>query len=310
MENKNRVAVVVVTYNRKKLLNRCLESLVAQTVPLSTIIVVDNASSDGTDELVTSYVDMYGDKIVYIRHDKNTGGAGGFCTGFKHAMKSEVWDWLMVMDDDAAPEPEYTEKLLKFAEKNPEVKAYIGTEYVGDTDRIAYGGRRIIDKAGTVRTCIVPEDFYKKACFNVDTAVFVGLMMHRTVVSKAGYPDKDFFIYYDDTDYCLKLRKYTEILHVTDARIIHRENYEKDVLAEGQQLWRFFYLYRNELVIKKRYIKNPIIRYGWIVKNYFRKIIEIIRNNDRKCKRISLVTRATFDVLTNRLGKVKYFDGK
>lgn len=308
MKEETRIAVIVVTYNRERMLKRCMEALFRQTVPLRKICVVDNASTDGTEKMMRDLRQDCRERVEYIRLEENTGGAGGFSKGFQWADQYEEWDWLMVMDDDAAPEPEYTEKLLAKSREYPEVKSFIGTEYVGYTDQIAYGGRRVIDKEKTVRTRIVSAEAYKTPCFYVDTAVFVGLMMHRSVVKQVGYPDASFFIYYDDTDYCFKLRPYTKILHITDAKIFHRENYEKDVLEQGQKTWRLFYLYRNELVIKKRYIKNWGVRYGWIAKNYLLKVFEILRDKKQKCSMIWIVSRATWDVLNNRLGKAKYID--
>lgn len=308
MKSIDKIAVIVVTYNRKKLLERCLNALFEQTVPVWKICIVDNASTDGSEVMVKFFQENYPEQIVYIQLKENTGGAGGFNKGFRWAKQYGGWNWLLVMDDDAAPAPDYIEKLLVRAKQFPQVRSFIGTEYVGYTDRIAYGGRRVIDKESTVRTVVVPGEFYNKDYFYVDTAVFVGLMIHHSVVEKAGYPDASFFIYYDDTDYCLKIREYTKIMHVTDARIVHRENYEQNVVIEGQKLWRMFYLYRNELVIKKRYIKRWYIRYGWILKNYMIKIAEIWKAGDQRWKKFRLISRATWDVLNNHLGKAAYVD--
>ena len=304
----DKIAVIVVTYNRERMLERCLNALFEQTVPVWKIYIVDNASADGTVGLVKRFQERYPEQIVFIQLPENTGGSGGFYKGFFRAEQDDEWNWLMVMDDDAAPASDYMEKLLRKAGEYPRLRGFIGTEYVGDTDRIAYGGRRIIDKESTVRTVQVPAEFYKKEYFYVDTAVFVGLMIHRSIVEKAGYPDPSFFIYYDDTDYCLKMRKYTKIMHVTDARIVHRENYEQNVVVEGQKLWRMFYLYRNELVIKKRYIKRWYIRYGWILKNYMLKVFEIWKDGDQRWEKIRLVSRATWDVINDHLGKAAYVD--
>lgn len=310
MKEEAKVAVIVVTYNRERMLKRCMEALLRQTISLWKICVVDNASTDGTERMIQDIQLIYPEKVEYICLDENTGGAGGFCRGFCWADQYDEWEWLMVMDDDAAPEAEYTEKLLEKSKEYPEVGAFIGTEYVGYSNRIAFGGRRIIDKQRTVRTRIVSADAYKNPCFYVDTAVFVGLMMKHSVVRKAGYPDASFFIYYDDTDYCFRLRQYTKIMHVTDAKIFHREDYEKDVVMEGQKIWRLFYLYRNEVAIKKRYIKNLGVCYGWIVKNYLRKVFEILHDDKQKWKKIYLISRATWDVLNNKLGKAEYIDEK
>lgn len=299
MNQNDRVAVIVVTYNRKRLLERCLRALQSQTVPLSRICVVDNASTDDTQ------VFMEQQTAEYLRLSENLGGAGGFRRGFAWALAASDWDWLLVMDDDAAPAPDYVETLLGQAVAFPDVKCLIGTEYVGDTDRIAYGGRRIIDRQRTVRTVLVPKEQYEKPYFYVDTMTFVGPMLHRSVVEAVGCPDDSFFIYYDDTDYCLRLRPYTKILQVVSARIVHREDYEKDVVTEGSQPWRQYYLCRNELVIKLRYIKNPLIRYGWAAKNYLRQVIEILRTEQQRGPRLRLVTRATADALLHRLGKAE-----
>ncbi len=301
MNQNDRVAVIVVTYNRKRLLQRCLRSLQSQTVPPWKICVVDNASDDGTQQ----WMEQEMGEAEYLRLSENLGGAGGFCRGFAWALNTPGWDWLLVMDDDAAPAPDYTEKLLRQSREYPDVKCFIGTEYVGDTDRIAYGGRRIIDRPRTMRAVLVPKEQYQKPFFYADTVTFVGPMMHRSVVEKAGCPDDSFFIYYDDTDYCLRLRPYTRIQQVVDARIVHREDYEKDVVCEGSQPWRKYYLCRNEQVIKLRYIPSRFVRYGWIAKNYMRELGDILRTQPQKGARIRLVTKATADALFHRLGKTE-----
>ena len=112
MKEESRIAVIVVTYKRERMLKRCMEALFQQTVPLCKIRVIDNASTDETEKMMQVFQRDYPGKIEYIRLDENTGGAGGFYSGFQWADEYKEWDWLMVMDDDAAPEPEYTEKLL------------------------------------------------------------------------------------------------------------------------------------------------------------------------------------------------------
>ncbi len=307
MKENNRVVVIVVTYNRKRLLERCLNALYAQTVSPFLICVVDNASTDGTDRWMASYQKEHPKTLSFLPLPNNIGGAGGFCRGFQWALEKPDWDWLMVMDDDAAPAPDYTEKLLAQSQCHPEVKCFTGTEYVGDTDRISYGSRRIIEKERTVRTVLVPPEWYNRSLFYVDTATFVGLMMHRGVVEKAGCPDESLFIYYDDTDYCLRLRPYTGILHVTDACMVHREADEADKRVSHTPAWRRYYLFRNEYVIKKRYIRNWFIRYGWIGKTYLRSVLQIQKSEEDKKENLALVTRATMDALLNRLGKSEYF---
>ncbi|MCX7697952.1 MAG: glycosyltransferase [Candidatus Goldbacteria bacterium] len=77
MKKKEKIAVIVVTYNRKELLRRCINAILKQTYKVDKIIVIDNASTDGTEEMMTKTY-YRNKKIDYVRLDKNIGGAGGF----------------------------------------------------------------------------------------------------------------------------------------------------------------------------------------------------------------------------------------
>lgn len=310
--NNKKVQAVVVTYNRKKLLIRCLESLCSQQYKLDKIIIVDNASIDDTYQVVDSYKEKYPRLIHYIKLPTNIGGAGGFSVGFETAIKLGA-DWILIMDDDAAPCSDYISILMKYAERYPEVGCLIGTEYVGYSDRIAYGGRRRIVNPNSLFEAPVSKSEYKKPFFFIDSLTFVGPLIHRDIIKKSGYPDKNFFIYFDDTDYSFRMRKYTKIMHVTDAKIIHRTNFDNDIIEEGKKEWRRFYRYRNDLVVKKRYIANPFYKVVYILKTFLNRVYyssKSIWKEERKIstvfRNIYLKSRATVEVCFNKLGKAKY----
>src|SRR5258708_7835900 len=97
----NKVIAVVVTYNRILLLKRCLDALLAQSTRPAGIIVIDNASSDGTAQTIAR---TYTDKVTLIQLSRNTGGAGGFYIGCQAAISNGA-DWIWLMDDDGYPDP-------------------------------------------------------------------------------------------------------------------------------------------------------------------------------------------------------------
>lgn len=124
---KDSVCGVVVTFNRKELLKDCLKALIEQTRPLDAILIVDNASTDNTPQILlemgyiqqlppeknsepykTEFMSKIKNlenesiKIIYIRMNENTGGAGGFHMGQKHAFELG-YDWIWLMDDDGYP---------------------------------------------------------------------------------------------------------------------------------------------------------------------------------------------------------------
>ena len=88
-----------------------MTALENQTVPLSSIIVVDNASTDGTNEWFDSSVFMSNLKFIYLKLDNNSGGAGGFNAGLQYAHKHS-YDWSWIMDDDALPERNALEEFI------------------------------------------------------------------------------------------------------------------------------------------------------------------------------------------------------
>ena len=110
MGNSKKVITVVVTYNRKKLLLECIKRLLDQkTDALLDILVIDNASSDGTKDAIQNFVDN--GTIRYINTGANLGGAGGFEKGVREAAKDD-YDYIWIMDDDTLAENDSLERLI------------------------------------------------------------------------------------------------------------------------------------------------------------------------------------------------------
>lgn len=92
------VAAVVVTYNRKELLKEAIDALLMQSVAEADVLVVDNASTDGTKDYIADYIDQ--GQIIYINTGENLGGAGGFNFGMRKACEAG-YKYVWIMDDDA-----------------------------------------------------------------------------------------------------------------------------------------------------------------------------------------------------------------
>src|SRR5260370_39055866 len=99
------VAAVIVTFNRKHLLGKCLEAVRAQTRPCERLFIIDNASSDGTAEFLAAQ-GFLDESPEYVRLPVNTGSAGGFHEGMRAAYEAG-FDWACLTGDRRCPAPEW-----------------------------------------------------------------------------------------------------------------------------------------------------------------------------------------------------------
>ncbi len=199
------VCAVVVTYNRKALLAECLQGLLKQTRPLDAILVVDNASTDGTEEMLATCFPQ----VHVLRLPENQGGAGGFHAGMKHAYGSG-FDWMWVMDDDVEPLPTALQVMLCYAPVSDFIhvrRHYQGTAFPweGRWD-FSFPEKRPLPKD------ISFDD--GREWIEVNYACFEGALIHRRVVDHIGYPDPRFFILGDDTIYGYRASQWTKVIYV------------------------------------------------------------------------------------------------
>ncbi len=215
---------------------------------------MDNASTDGTGEYLSSLNEP---SIEPLLLRENLGGAGGFYTGMERAL-SLNYDWIWIMDDDAEPERDALEKLLRC--QNPEAVALTSLKIENDSPFNYHRGFfdfSLFNK-GLVKP-LAPEDI-KKKCLPIDHSSFVGLLLKAEVLHEVGLPRRDFFIKFDDLEYCLRLRKKGKIILSTESKIIH-----KAALKKSRTTWTFianhYYARRNLLIILKKWKKPKFYLY-------------------------------------------------
>jgi len=224
-----KLAVVVVTYNRLDFLKKNLESLCGQTRKPAEIIVVDNASTDGTRDFLSRF-SAECSILRVIRLTENVGGSGGFAAGLKDAI-SRGADWVWMMDDDAVPFPDALYEIEKVM-------------------------RTVPLKTGVLLSRITDREEFSKSDIIIPAVkgTFVGFAVRREVVQKVGYPDSSFFIYADDYDYSVRIRKAGfDILKVNASVIFHKDWAKQRKLFKFPFVkpkipsWKTYYIVRNTL---------------------------------------------------------------
>lgn len=239
------ICAVVVTHNRLGLLKRALDGLQQQTVRINKIIVIDNASTDQTQEYLKSESSLH-----VIRLDKNIGGAGGFSKGVEEA-KAMGFDWIWLLDDDAIAQHDALELLIQ-NEKLSSNKTGALVSAVYEHQHIALQHRRKFN-ALTLAEPYIPEATYSNSETQIDTASFVGFLLNSKSVDKIGLPDARFFLAYDDTEYSLRMIKAgLEIWLVPASKIDHLRGFNGR-LVKPPYGKKHYYNLRNQLIVFRLY---------------------------------------------------------
>lgn len=307
-----KIIALVVTYNRKKLLLECINSILQQTYKVNNIILVDNASTDGTEEELKEKGYLNNNIIVYAKMKKNTGGSGGFYEGLKLAKEYEC-DWIWLMDDDTIPTRTCLEKLIdadrivEHYRKLSDTRKFPKTSFFAS---IVYGSQKEFMNLPQISTKSSENGyaywyrFLDKGLVNIENATFVSILIKKEAVIKCGLPCKDYFIWGDDSEYTMRLTKYYgDAYFVGNSVAIHKRINAKQLSLDYEnnieRINMYHYLYRNSAINFRYYrlgqhfflyfIKGLLngIQYlfkpmGWyktkaVIKGYFESIFQYSR---------------------------------
>lgn len=261
-------AAIVVTYNRKELLVKCLDSLLRQTEPLERIYVVDNASTDGTEDVIPD-----DERVTYLRLEGNLGGAYGFAYGVREALRGH-YRYVWVMDDDCFAEDDALERLLRW---DGAAEALCGAVLARDGSFDVHQ-RRNFNPVTLVETPISPET-YAQSCVPIDMFTFVGTLIRVDAVRRVGLPVDDFFFMADDSEYALRLGAHgLRILLIPASRMWHHGSVVNATRREKYNPKKHYYHIRNGLLIRRRYGRSrrwfavrfctfALLAYGALAKN-------------------------------------------
>ncbi len=229
--------VVIVTYNRLGLLQECLEYVWNQSIPFESIVVVENGSTDGTRE----YLKTCEQKCHVIYEEKNGGGAKGFKDGVENIIKNSLCDWVLLIDDDAIIDVSYIEAIQTAIEECPNCLAFSGVVTTDGVIDISHR-TRLKNTEEKFLTIPVPANEYSEKQFLYDISSFCGLVVNADLVRKIGLPLEEYFIWCDDTEYSLRIRKHSQIVNVNNALLNHKT---KKALDNPEVCWKSFYGVRN-----------------------------------------------------------------
>lgn len=235
-----RVVAVIVTYNRRDLLTESLAAVCAQTRPVDAVVVVDNASADGTAAVVREQFPA----VRLTELDRNYGGAGGFAYGMAAAI-AEGADVIWLMDDDTVPAHGALAALLSARQRyrgEPRPPAIVasraiwtdGREHPMNTPR----ARPFASKAAHADAAAV-------GCVPIRSASFVSIVVGAAECARLGLPRADYFIWNDDFEFTTRLLRHGAGLYCPASVVVHKtKTFGSTDVDPGE---RFFYEVRNKI---------------------------------------------------------------
>jgi GT2 family glycosyltransferase len=252
-----KISALVLTYNRKELLVQCLEAILAQVEPADEIIVLDNASTDGTCEYLEKLGILRDDRIAFYRLQKNTGPSGGIDTLFRLAEERGS-DWLWYMDDDTIAEADTLKELKKAYSENfshPGEVGFLKSVVVsadGSPNGVPQIDLRSLPGQAESWAARLGSGLVKVRC-----CTFVSIMFPRSTLMRIGKINADLRFYGEDTDYTLRTTEVLDAYLVGKSKVTHlspdvgrfRALAKKDPTSIDSER----YYYRNNLYFRWYY---------------------------------------------------------
>ncbi len=273
------VNAVVVTCNRCELLKMAISHLKEQSYQINKIIVVNNASNDGT----AAYLESEKSDLVYpVHREINEGGAGGFYYGIKKAYEIGC-DFVWIMDDDTIAERDALEKLLySYDILQDRPIGFLASNVLFKDNKPCY--------MNICNTEFVWNEYAAEGIIKISHSSFVSMLIPEWVIKEVGYPIKEYFIWGDDGEYSTRILQKYEGYLCGKSIVYHymNENIGVDIMnVSTDRLERFFYFYRNWMCTNRMRGKAEERKF---LKDTRRLITIILKSNtSNKVRKIQII---------------------
>jgi rhamnopyranosyl-N-acetylglucosaminyl-diphospho-decaprenol beta-1,3/1,4-galactofuranosyltransferase len=267
MLSETHIAAVVVTHNRRDLIEEALTAVGVQTRRPDVVIVVDNASDDGTAEFLRAQ------PVQLVTLDRNTGGAGGFTVGIDRALAAGA-DLIWLMDDDTVPAPGALAALLDAFERFSGRPGLVASRVVWTDGRDHPMNTPRVRPGATAGALAAASEV---GCLPIRSASFVSILVDASAVRECGLPIADYFLWNDDFEFTMRLLRDRVGLLCPDSAVVHKTR-----VFDGDPGPRFFYEVRNKVWLFTRSSGlGPAERLLYLGSTLRRWAVTIARSADR-----------------------------
>lgn len=275
-----KVAVVILNFNVKEKTLKCISSVEKSSHKDIQMIVVNNCEDNFEEELKKF------PEVIFIQNTQNTGYTGGNNVGIKRALK-EGADFVFILNPDTEIEKNTIEKLLEVSERTG--AGIVGPKVLFDDRRTIWFAGGIFDKANVIgQHRGVDERDHGQYDEEAETDYVTGGMMfiNAEVFKKIGFFDEQYFLYYEDSDFCTRAKKAGFKLIYAPSAVVYHANAQSTGL--GSPLQDYFQT-RNRMFFASKFLS---------FRTRFALLREAMRNLKMPTRRLALL-----DFLMGNLGK-------
>lgn len=281
-----RLGLVTVTYQSGEVLRTFLESVAAQTFENSLLVIIDNDSRDETREILRSHPEH---RTRVVLNSANVGVAAANNQGIELCLEAGA-DWILLINNDTELDPRLCETLVAQAETNGCRVLVPAITYFDDRSELWYAGGEFIWYKGGIQTRHLHGTLPSRPRLRVvDYAPTCCLLIHRSVFDDVGLMDDAYFVYWDDTDFCWRLRKRGIPIHFYTAPLLAHKASQLTGGAQSPFSIRFYS--RNQVYFLRKHFPRAVV-YACLasirLKNRLRKLLGLDSAEEARLRRAAV----------------------
>ena len=302
-----KIVAIIITYGeRVEFLKKSLASLLNQERKFDKIFIVDNNSSQETKDFIKTNLS---ETVEEIKFEKNIVSAA-FGKALKIVTQKEEFNWVFFMDDDGELK---SDALLKLTQ-SPAFKSdtsFLTCNRLNLDNKTEQRGKFNFIK---LQVDPVSKNDLQKEYIEISHSSFMGMLINKKAIEMTGYSREDFYMYMEDIEYSLRLKKYGPSFLIPSSIVVHKESIQdrsriinflgyKIPRTKIKDFWRDYYGFRNLFPLAKEYSFFPLTIFCLFFR-LLRTTSTIILFDDFKIRRLKLLWKAAWHGLINKLGQV------
>jgi len=268
-----KVFIIVLNWNKLQNILECLKSVFLQDYPNYEVVVVDNASTDGSCDVIEREYPT----VCLIKNSTNLGYAGGNNVGIRYAMSKNP-DYIWLLNNDLTVERKCLREIIGAAEKSDSIGLVSPIVYHYDRpNQSQFAGSYMNWEDLSLVYLDWDSEVGEKYEIPSDLCLWgTALLIKRKLIEKIGYLKDEYFAYWEDIEYSLRsIKAGFENVVCKSGKVFHRNEFEE---GNGFKKEKYFYYFmqRNRIILANEYFEKVIPRLKFKIR-YFAELSDYVR---------------------------------